>query len=217
MLRAWTSPDGMRHEGRFWRLNMPRLRPKPFTEPHPYVIRAASSEHGALHLARRGVPFLMNVQPMHVTAQRLALYRRTMQEAGFDAAHVARCLGESWVWRNIVVAETDAEAERIAIPHFEAMQDQRKKLRERIHAEQGIIMKPDTAAPGRTAPENALIHGSPATIARHMAEIEATGVGGVILSFRLGPMPAEVAQRSIRLFMAEVAPRFRAPTVAAAE
>ena len=43
-----------------------------------------------------------------------------------------------------------------------------------------------------------------------MAEIEATGVGGVICAFRLGPMPAEAARRSIRLFMAEVAPRFRA-------
>jgi alkanesulfonate monooxygenase SsuD/methylene tetrahydromethanopterin reductase-like flavin-dependent oxidoreductase (luciferase family) len=217
MLKAWTSPDGLQHEGKFWNLNMPRLRPVPYTKPHPYVIRAASSEHGAMHLARRGVPFMMNVQPQHVTEQRLALYAKTMGEAGYDEAHVAHCLRESWVWRNIVVAETDAEAERIALPAFEAMQQHRKALREKVLAEQGVILKPDTAAPGRTSAENALIYGSVETITRHMASIEATGVGGVILHFRMGPMAAEVAQRSIRLFMSKVAPRFHVPAAVAAQ
>ncbi|MBR0679937.1 LLM class flavin-dependent oxidoreductase [Roseomonas eburnea] len=211
MLKAWTSPDGFTHEGRHWSLKVPRLRPASFTKPHPYVIRAASSEEGALHLARRGLPFLMNVQSNEVTARRLALYRAAMAGAGFDAAHVARCMDESWVWRNVVVAETDTEAERIGIPAFEAMQEHRQELRERIYAEQGIIMRKETAPPARVNPDHALIAGSPATVARCMAEIEATGVGGVICSFRLGPMPAEVAARSIRLFMEKVAPRFAAP------
>jgi alkanesulfonate monooxygenase SsuD/methylene tetrahydromethanopterin reductase-like flavin-dependent oxidoreductase (luciferase family) len=159
----------------------------------------------------------MNVQPQHVTEQRLRVYREAMAEAGFDAAHVAHCLQESWVWRNIVVAETDAEAERIALPAFEAMQRQRRKLREKVLAEQGVVLKPDTAQLGRTSAENALIYGSVATITQRMAEIDATGVGGVLLHFRMGPMPAEVAQRSIRLFMAEVAPRFQALAGVAAQ
>lgn len=216
MLQAWTSPDGFRHDGRFWTLNVPRLRPTPYTKPHPYVIRAASSGDGALHLARRGLPFLMNVQSLETTQARLLAYRAAMAEAGFEPAHIARCLDESWVWRNVVVAETDEQARRIAIPAFEAMQEHRKRLRERIYAEQGIIMKTETVPPARVNPDLALIAGSPATVAARMAEIEATGVGGVICSFRLGPMPADVAARSIRLFMEEVAPRFAAPAVPAA-
>jgi alkanesulfonate monooxygenase SsuD/methylene tetrahydromethanopterin reductase-like flavin-dependent oxidoreductase (luciferase family) len=157
----------------------------------------------------------MNVQSNETTAKRLALYAAAMAEAGFDTAHVARCLDESWVWRNVVVAETDEEARRIGIPAFEAMQEHRKTLREKIYAEQGIIMKRETVPPARVNPDAALIAGSPATVAAKMAEIEATGVGGVICSFRLGPMPAEVAAGSIRLFMEDVAPRFT-PTVAAA-
>lgn len=218
MLKAWTSPGGFRHEGRFWTLNVPRLRPTPYTRPHPYVIRAASSEDGALHLARRGLPFLMNVQSNEVTARRLAAYRAAMAEAGLDAAHIARCMAESWVWRNVVVAETDEEARAIGLPAFAAMQEHRKKLREKIHAEQGIIMKKETVPPARVNPELALFAGSPETVAAKLAEVEATGVGGVICSFRLGPMPAEVAARSIRLVMEEVAPRFAAaPVPAAAE
>lgn len=216
MLKAWTSPQGFTHAGKHWTLKVPRLRPTPYTAPHPYLIRAASSEDGALHLARRGLPFLMNVQSLETTAKRLAAYRATMAEAGFDAAHIARCMDESWVWRNVVVAETDEEARRIGIPAFEAMQEHRKALRERIYAEQGIIMKKENAPPARAQADLALIAGSPGTVAARMAEIEATGVGGVICSFRLGPMGAETAARSIRLFMEEVAPRFAAPAARAA-
>ncbi len=217
MLQAWTSPDGFTHAGKHWTLKVPRLRPTPFTQPHPTMIRAASSEDGALHLARRGVPFLMNVQTNETTAKRLALYSAAMTEAGFDATHVARCLDESWVWRNVVVAPTDEEARRIGIPAFEAMQEHRKTLREKIYAEQGIIMKRETAPPARVGIDSGLVVGSPETVAAKMAEIEATGVGGVICSFRLGPMPAAVAAGSIRLFMEEVAPRFADRVAAAAE
>lgn len=216
MLKAWTSPEGFEHHGRFWDLKVPRLRPQPFTRPHPTVLRAASSEEGALHLARRGLPFLMNVQSLEMTRKRLAAYRSTMAEAGHDEAHIAGCMAQSWVWRNVVVAETDAEAARIGIPAFEAMQDHRRLLRERIYAEQGIRMVQEAVPPARVQVEHALIYGSPATVAARMAEIEATGVGGVICSFRLGPMPAEVARESIRLFMTRVAPEFR-PRSAAAE
>ncbi len=217
MLRAWTSPNGFQHQGRFWNLKVPRLRPEPFTKPHPYVIRAASSEDGALHLARRGLPFLMNVQSLETTQKRLGAYSAAMQEAGFNATHIAHCLAESWVWRNVVVAETDAEARRIGIPAFEAMQAQRKALREKVQAEQGVILKKETAPPARVNPEHALICGAPETVAARMAEIEATGVGGVICSFRLGPMSAAETNTSIRLFMENVAPRFRGPMQQAAE
>ena len=217
MLQAWTSPQGFSHAGKHWTLKVPRLRPEPFTKPHPYTIRAASSEHGALALARRGLPFLMNVQSNATTATRMALYKAEMEAAGFDAAHVARCLDESWVWRNVVVAPTDEEAQRIGVPAFEAMQEHRKALREKIHAEQGIIMKREMVPPARVGIDTGLVVGSPATVAAKMAEIEATGVGGVICSFRLGPMPADVAAGSIRLFMEEVAPRFATTVAAAAE
>lgn len=216
MLRAWTSPDGFRHEGKFWTLNVPRLRPLPYTQPHPTVIRAASSEEGALHLAQRGLPFLMNVQSLETTRKRLALYAAVMAEAGFDEAHVKACLERSWVWRNVFVAETDEEAHRVAIPSFQAMQAHRQSMRARIYAEQGIMMKKETSL-ATLKPEESLICGSPETVAARMAEIDATGVGGVICSFRLGPMAADVAARSIGLFMGEVAPRFTGQVSMAAE
>ncbi len=216
MLKAWTSERGFSHQGQFWQLQVPEMRPACWTKPHPPLIRASSSEEGALHLAQRGLPFLMNVQPYAVTRDRLALYRAELERSGHDAATIARCMAESWVWRNIVVAETDAEAERAGVPAFEAMQAQRRALRERIYAEQGIRMVAEKVPPAHVQVRDALICGSPATVAARMAEIDALGVGGVICAFRLGPMPAEVANQSIRLFMSEVAPRFRGTAALAA-
>jgi alkanesulfonate monooxygenase SsuD/methylene tetrahydromethanopterin reductase-like flavin-dependent oxidoreductase (luciferase family) len=55
--------------------------------------------------------------------------------------------------------------------------------------------------------------GSPATVTEAIAEIDKIGVGGLILVFRIGPMPYAVAEDSIKLFMSKVAPNFSAPAV----
>src|SRR5580658_5148887 len=74
MVRSWTEGE-FQHHGRFWNLEVPMLRPRPYTKPHPPLIRAASGEASMLELARQGRPFLMNVQRMEVTRRRFGLYR----------------------------------------------------------------------------------------------------------------------------------------------
>ncbi|MBN8899192.1 MAG: LLM class flavin-dependent oxidoreductase, partial [Rhodospirillales bacterium] len=88
MIEAWKG-EPVAHKGRFFDVKLPALRPAPFTRPHPYLIRAAASEHGMLDIARRGQPFMMNVQPNDVTAHRMDLYRRTLRERGMDEAAIA--------------------------------------------------------------------------------------------------------------------------------
>ncbi len=212
LFKAWRG-EAFVHHGRFWDVRVPMLRPRPYTQPHPYTINAASGEATMVELARQGRPFMMNVQSNEVTAHRLGLYRRTMQDAGFSAAQIAENLAQCWIWRNVFVAETDAEAERIGIPAFQAMQEHRAAMREQVLRERGAAMPgqaPAPAAPAaRTDPRHALIYGSPATVAERFAEIAALGAGGVILSFRLGPMTYEQVARSLTLFMQQVAPQFR--------
>lgn len=216
MVKAWTL-EAFEHRGKYFDLKVAGLRPTPYTKPHPFLIRAASGEASMVELARRGQPFLMNVQSLEVTRHRMDLYRKTMREAGHDDAAIARNIEQCWIWRNVCVAETDAEAERIAVPAFHAMQQQRAALRERIYREQGVrieVTSPSPLAPARVDPRHALIYGSPATVAEAFAEIDKIGVGGVIMQFRLGPMAHEDAARSLTLFMREVAPQFRGKTTA---
>ena len=88
-------------------------------------------------------------------------------------------------------------------------------MRARILAERGETMvkakKGETgSAPTRNVTEHSLICGSPATVAERLAAIDAIGVGGVILQFRLGSSSYDLVENSIRLFMQQVAPQFKA-------
>ncbi len=208
MIKAWTT-ENFQHRGKFWNLRLPLLRPRPYTRPHPRIIRACSGEEATLDMARAGRPFLMNVQSNDVTRRRMDLYRATMRAAGFDEAAIARNVAETWVWRNVFVAESDGEAERLARPAFETQAQFRQAMRRRVYEEEGVLLKPEVAPAARNDPRHALLCGSPATVAEQIAEIDRIGVGGLILVFRLGPMPAEVAEQSLRLFMQKVAPEFR--------
>jgi len=210
IVKAWTSED-FQHHGRYWDLNVPMLRPRPYTKPHPLLIRAASGEASLVELARQGRPFLMNVQSMAVTRHRVALYRVAMGEAGFGEDRIASNFEKCWVWRNVFVAETDAEAERVGVPAFAAMVESRAALRNRIYRETGVrIEVPASDMPSaRASVEHGFIHGSPERVTEAIAEIASLGVGGVIATFRLGPLPHEAAARSLTLFMQCVAPHFR--------
>ena len=210
LLTAWTG-EQFSHRGKYWNLDVPMLRPRPFTIPHPQIVRAASSEASMLELARQGKPFLMNVQSMAVTRQRIELYRKTMRESGYGEDRIARSLSDCWVWRNVFVAETDAEAERVGVPAFQGMVASRAELRNRIFRETGLrIAVPESDLPSaRASIEHGFLHGSPKRVAEAMAELDELGIGGVIGSFRLGPMAHDTAAGSLRLFMSEIAPMFR--------
>lgn len=207
LVKAWTGENGFTHTGRFWDLNVPVLRPRPFTRPHPFMIRAAAGLETIRELGATGSPFLMNVQSMENTALRIGAWRQAAWEHGVGDAAVAAGLDASWVWRNVFVAETDAEAERVGLPAFTAMQEHRGAMRERVLREQGTtMMKASVKPPERIDPRHALICGSPSTVAVKMAELEESGVGGVILTFRMGPMAWEQVASSLTLFMEGVAP-----------
>ena len=101
MIKAWTT-ENFEHRGKFWTLRLPLLRPRPYTVPHPRIIRACSSEEAMLEMARAGRPFLMNVQTNEVTRHRMDRYRATMRAVRVRRGHrgperrrylgVAQCL-----------------------------------------------------------------------------------------------------------------------------
>jgi alkanesulfonate monooxygenase SsuD/methylene tetrahydromethanopterin reductase-like flavin-dependent oxidoreductase (luciferase family) len=209
MFEAWKGGPLAFH-GQFFDLRLPELRPAVFTKPHPYVLRAAATEHGMLEIARRGQPFMMNVQSNAVTAARMGRYRNTLLGLGMDEAEVAAKSDECWVWRNVYVAETDAEAERVAKPAFIEMHEHRVAMRKRIYAELDASILPmpaeGAAPPAHASVEHALVCGSPATVAEKLAPLKATGVGGLIMQFRLGPMSYEQTTASLQLFSEKVIP-----------
>ena len=88
----------------------------------------------------------MNLQSDETTRQRMDLYRSTMAEAGYDDEAIARNVADSWVWRNIFVADTDAEAEAVSVPHFRAMRAYLSENRTRMNTAQELAAQAPAVA-----------------------------------------------------------------------
>jgi len=83
-------------------------------------------------------------------------------------------------------------------------------MRNRVYEEQGASIVPMPAPgsepPARTVIEHALVYGSPATVAEKLSAVGKTGVGGLIMQFRLGPMSFDETAQSLTLFRDQVMP-----------
>jgi hypothetical protein len=64
-------------------------------------------------------------------------------------------------------------------------------------------------AKANAQPNLPVLCGSPASMIEDFTSLEKTGIGGVIVRFRTGPMPAAFSSRALKLFMQEIAPRIR--------
>ena len=214
LVGAWTN-ENYQHQGKFWQVQMPVLRPQVYQKPHPPIIRACSGLESTLEMARQGRPFLMNLQSNATTRDRLQRYRDTMADSGDDQEAIDRNLADSWVWRNIFVADTDAEAEEIGIPCFREMRAYLADNRRRLNtAEEQALQAAAMQGAARDSVEHGLIHGSPEKVCQELQELQETGVGGIIIHFRLGPMSWDATENSLRLFGEQVAPELGIPVVA---
>ena len=174
------------------------------------MIRACSSLESTLEMAREGRPFMMNVQSDATTIERLNQYQTTMSEAGHSDKTVAQSMNDSWVWRNIFVADTDAEAEKLGIPYFKEMRSYLQTNRDRMNTTAEL----QTQATGgvgaaRNSLEHGVIVGSPETVSERLQAVYNSGIGGVIIHFRLGAMPCDLNSHSMKLFAELVMPRFK--------
>jgi alkanesulfonate monooxygenase SsuD/methylene tetrahydromethanopterin reductase-like flavin-dependent oxidoreductase (luciferase family) len=206
--KAWTT-ENYRHRGEFFDIDLPVLRPRVFQKPHPPMIRAVATESSMIEMAKQGRPLMLVVQPDDETERRFDVYRQTMRAAGFDDQAIMSAMDRSWIWRNIYVAETDTEAERLASRVHEASRSHIDRTRRRLNTVEEMSSVRTGLADPRFRVENSMIFGSPDTVAARISRLSRIGIGGLILQFRVGPMSWEANERSLRLFSEQVMPRFR--------
>ncbi len=209
LVKSWTT-NNYKHDGKYWQLELPVLRPQVFQKPHPPMIRACSGLESTLEMAREGRPFMMNVQSDQTTVKRLRQYQTTMSEAGHSDETVAQSMADSWVWRNIFVADTDAEAEKVGIPYFREMRAYLQTNRDKMNTT-AELQAQATGAVGaaRNSLKHGVIVGSPETVSERLQAVNDSGVGGVIIHFRLGAMPYDLNSHSMKLFAEQVMPNFK--------
>ncbi len=209
LVKAWTS-ENVKHEGRFWNVSFPILRPRPYQKPHPPIVRACLTEASLVEMAKIGRPILMNIQTLDTITHRLNLYRDTMLEAGFDEAAVEKSLDETWAQRSLYVSESDDEALETATLALKRYRDHLLDARVKYNPGGEPPPAPGQGPPAGEVVEHAFIAGTPKRVVKQLGELRDAGVQNLLLNVNTGQMSPTQVERSMELFGKEVMPKFRA-------
>lgn len=201
LLSALTS-DKVRHRGTFFKfLDVPMML-KPVQKPHPPLWYGIGSERSAQWAAQRGMNVVSNA-PCEPTRIAVEAYKKALPE--MSQANATRTAPKIGIARHIYVAQTDAEAERIAGRAGAAWFRSFSKLW-RDHG--GQPMRYSSDLPGLKSVD-AMVCGSPATVCAEIErQIAATGCNYFVCRFAYGDLTLDESRRSLDLFAAEVLPRF---------
>jgi alkanesulfonate monooxygenase SsuD/methylene tetrahydromethanopterin reductase-like flavin-dependent oxidoreductase (luciferase family) len=206
LLQCWNG-ERVQHNGKYWNFEIPMLRPRPYTKPYPPILRSVASEASLAAQARQGRPVIMAAATAQGAARNIEIYRAAAQEAGFTASQIDHAIAQCWVARTVVLAPTDKEAREVGLPYFEMMQTYRAAQSSAFEAQ---------VAKTRASGKLPVLCGSPDSMLEDFTSLARTGIGGVMVRFRTGPMPAEFSRRALKLFMSDIAPHIRETQLAEA-
>src|SRR5262245_57580468 len=195
--KAWTTPGRFSHQGKHWNFRNVVVEPRPLQQPHPPFWMGAGSPEGISRAGSEGYNLLLDqIAPIELCIERVALYRSALERRGeqFSGARVG-------VTRAVQVVAT--EAERAA-----AFALRRKTL---------TTLSPLARGPGaeryryaasfadaELAAENSALIGTPEQIIAQLRQLEAGGIGYVLL------IDASGSPHTLRTFADEIMPEFRA-------
>ena len=221
LLQAWTQ-DSVTYEGQHWNFDNIPVLPKPVTKPHPPLAVAATSPESVAWTARNGFQLLNSglTTPLDQTLKQRELYAEALAKS--QPAGVAEHLLANWgVTKHVYVAPTDEEARADAEPaerwYTDAFirslsPDGIKGLPEATYADAERMRQRLAVLDFDGLLEGPLIIGSPETVRRKVAELQAHGVGELICWMSFGGLSPEKVRRSMSLFASEVLPEVRRAT-----
>jgi alkanesulfonate monooxygenase SsuD/methylene tetrahydromethanopterin reductase-like flavin-dependent oxidoreductase (luciferase family) len=224
--RAWREAP-LTFDGHYYKVEVPEIRPRVVQQPHPPLWRSVISPGSFVECGRLGVPILTSRLPVDKIAGRLALYEQGLEEGGHDEAMRARLRAQNALWRNVYVAESDAQA----ADEFSAalretrhhMMHVRDELNPADFTPDPVTLNPWTdpgVSDDEAIPfvlETGSIYGSPKRVREQVAELRDAGVQHLLCQTSMGSMSQERSLASMRLFGEEVMPAFRQDPALAAE
>jgi alkanesulfonate monooxygenase SsuD/methylene tetrahydromethanopterin reductase-like flavin-dependent oxidoreductase (luciferase family) len=179
------------------------VQAKPVQRPHPPIWYGAPNADAIGWAA----PNAVNVVSLGPAVRARAIsdrYRDEWQRLG----HTAETLPNIGITRHIVVADTDAQAKRLAAGAYSHWRDAMDWIWRRA----GVPFTLKDIYPPEFAALEAIGHGvagSPATVRDYIARLkEETGVNYVLCQMIFGDMTFADAEHSIGLFAREVMPGF---------
>jgi alkanesulfonate monooxygenase SsuD/methylene tetrahydromethanopterin reductase-like flavin-dependent oxidoreductase (luciferase family) len=217
--------DRLTYHGPFYNYDDVPVILRPLQQPYPAMWYGSSNTVGAAWAGERGLHFASNGTTERAK-ENIDAYVAALAKRGTGVEHPHAEFpggGAIGVSRQIVVAETDAEAMRIAKPahehiHANQMFLRREALRRTdMKSREGYIDAPSAGNFELSLSEGSAIAGSPETVRAEIErQIERLGINYLICYMMFGTMSLADALRSMELFNTEVRPAFKTSLAGAA-
>jgi alkanesulfonate monooxygenase SsuD/methylene tetrahydromethanopterin reductase-like flavin-dependent oxidoreductase (luciferase family) len=196
--------DQLTYKGRFHSFNDVTLPLKPVQRPHPPLWYGALRPDTADWAARRGVNLVCGNGPPNEVRAIADRYRAVWAELGQPSASIPR-IG---MQRQLLLAATDTEAERLARRAFRSFRDSFRYLWVRHDDPLADHLLPEDFA--LVEQHGEALAGSPEKVRRILVEqARAAGVNYFVCRFAWGDLTLPEVQRSLQLFVREVMPALR--------
>jgi alkanesulfonate monooxygenase SsuD/methylene tetrahydromethanopterin reductase-like flavin-dependent oxidoreductase (luciferase family) len=215
--RAWRESP-LVYEGKYFNLKVPQLRPRPVQQPGPPIWRSVISPGSFTECGRLGIPILTARLPVDRIKDRWQLYEAGLIEGGHDNRTRARLLAQAALWRNVYVADSDAQAEdeisTLLLRTRAHMMHVRHKYNPADFHIDPVMLNPwtDPAVGESEALAFVLatgsLFGSPFRVKEQVAELRETGVQHLLCQTGFGDMTHEQNLLSMRRFGEHVMPAF---------
>jgi alkanesulfonate monooxygenase SsuD/methylene tetrahydromethanopterin reductase-like flavin-dependent oxidoreductase (luciferase family) len=216
--RVWTEEPFI-YEGKFNKVNIPAIRPKPVQQPGPPIWRSVISPGSFTECGKLGVPILTARLPVARIKERWALYEAGLDAGGHSPEKKKRLLDQSALWRNVYVADSQAQAEDELAKILWAARDHLIHMRQEFNPPDFEIEpsalnawndpKVATDVAVAEALSTGSLYGTPARVREQVAELRDAGVKHLLCQTAWGSMDYQQNLASIRRFGEQVMPAFK--------
>ena len=215
--RAWREAP-LIYNGKYFQVEVPELRPRPVQQPGPPLWRSVISPGSFTECGRLGIPILTARLPVERIKERWALYDAGLEQGGHDEATRTRLREKNALWRNVYVAESDAQAEdelsALLLETRAHMMHVREAFNPADFAPDPVTLNAWTDP--RIGDSEAIafvlatgsLFGSPARVCEHVAELRDVGVQHLLCQTGFGAMSHDQNIASMRRFGEQVMPAF---------
>lgn len=196
----------MSHRGDHYKFAGAPIELAPVQKPNPPFWYGASTPDCLMFAARHRMQIVTG-GPNAVVKGTAAAYRDLLDKFRDSPDDLNPQVKEPRIGavRHFLVAESDREAEEIAVPAYRVYYNNIVKL----WRDFGTVPTLFTDDLLRARGGNAAIVGSPSSVREQIAQyFEQSGTGYLVLSFAWGSLSHEQSRRSLELFASEVMPHF---------
>ena len=212
-LTAALTGEEFSYSGKYFDYAKVPMALRPLQKPHPPFWYGSSNKVGATWAGQQGIHLTANGSTSHAK-ENIDAYRQALKERGGPEQSKEGFKGGAVIGqlRHIYVAETDAEAKRIAKPalehHARSLNWLRKRYGNNDLTNRNNIHRGQTFESWQEM--EMVIAGSPATVTNELIrQVKFLGVNYLLAYLFFGSMTLKEAMNSFALFTKEVAPKLR--------